>query len=180
MLWQSNPSTLSLELLWDQDYFHHYCLVGNDVISCKNETQWPSMTFVYAKQLLLSIKAPDWINLANAIAWQWLPRKAILVCMLSLGRGAEQTPLLVGINTWEIWKDLYPTFLCLKDLCQGEISIVRPKSFSQQSNQKKKRWLPQQLHCWCWFLCFGQTPSRSWRCRSRPPLRWLLLFCQWE
>ena len=153
---------LTMTMTLDQDHGQR-----NDATVWKYETQWPSMTVVYAKQL------PAVDIGAGPISEEGNPGKAN--GHSSLHTQSQHNSSSVNFNLLSSLPVNTTNF---------QVSLRKKKRSKLQSSQKQENnkietwWLggvPQQPHLWCYSVYSKLTPSRSWKSKFLQLLRCPLL-----
>ena len=139
----------------------------DDATVWKYETQWPSMTVVYAKQL------PAVDIGAGPISEEGNPGKA---------NGHSSLHTQSQHNSSSLNFNLLSSLPV--NTANFQVSLRKKKRSKLQSSQKQENnkietwWLggvPQQPHLWCYSVYSKLTPSRSWKSKFLQLLRCPLL-----
>ena len=139
----------------------------NDATVWKYETQWPSMTVVYAKQL------PAVDIGAGPISEEGNPGKA---------NGHSSLHTQSQHNSSSLNFNLLSSLPV--NTANFQVSLRKKKRSKLQSSQKQENnkietWylggVPLQPHLWCYFIYSKLTPSRSWKSKFLQRLRCHLL-----
>ena len=152
--------TMTMTMTINQDHGQR-----NDATVWKYETQWPSMTVVYAKQ----VPAVD-IG-AGPISEEGNPGKAN-------GHSSLHT------QSQHNWSSLNFNLLSSLPVNTADLQVslqkktIKVVNSQKQENNKIETWwlggVPQQPHLWCYSVYSKLTPSRSWKSKFLQLLRCLL------